>query len=37
LHLRNQIFEGPQLAHAKGSFEVIDLVPFDKCRRILLL
>jgi hypothetical protein len=37
LHIRNQIFEGPELLYAKGSWEVIDLVPFEKCRKIILL
>jgi len=37
LHLRNQIFEGPELTHLKGVFEIVDLVPYEKCRKILLI
>ena len=25
------------MSYLKGAFEVVDLVPFDKCRKILLL
>ena len=37
LHLRNQMFEGPQLLYTKGTYEVIDLLPWEKCKKILLL